>query len=317
MQTYTYKFYYTNIGLNCTSLQCLKTLVQKYIARGKLIVCKNWILASLLERYLIDNEIQILDNLSTLTEWENVMFLNFTYVKLKNYLTKIRHVMVNYLDYENVRLCIHTPFRNWSLYSSQNYLPRFPLMTIEDSFVAVCVFLDDNDNTLRRRNDTTWSADGRKKAEQTKVGVHEGSRGNPQLNIIYMKMALQSVFTKRTHLVYLIETHDLSKCLHQIAEEERFLDILIPKKPDDNPQRFFHPLGKTMPRIVSEDEYLNWKETLEEYRRKYCRFCLPSPVEVSLLRRLNGPSTQICVSRVPRFSLQFNQLQSNINYFLL
>lgn len=318
MQTYTYNFYYTNIGFNCTSLGCLKTQIQKYIHRGRLVVYKNWILASLLESYLISNEVELLENVHTIREWDNVVFLNFPFDKLKNYLDRVRHVMVNYLDRDNAQLCVHTPFRDCKKYSSRKYLPKFPQTTIEDSFVAVCVFLDDNDRTLRRRAETTPSPENPHTVTAeggTKVGVREGFRGNPELDILYMKMALQTVFTKGSRLVYLIETHDLSKCLHRISEEERLVATLIAQSNDE--VRFFLPLGKTPTRIVPEEEYLAWIETVAGLRRRYSAFCLPSPVEVSLLRRINGPTTPVCVSKTPRFALHFSQLQSNISHMLI
>lgn len=281
MQIDTEKSYlfYSNLGFDAPSINNILDVAKKVIDKDiKLIINSGWPLTFVCSLDIQNSNIKAIWDLEEIKRWDDKIFMNFTYKELEKYLSKIKYILINYIDTKNIELCALPCFvHEWKTFSALRFMAHSELGKnnknyvrstqkfnyIFELFLPLNVHLD-TDGILRLRSITNFTQpsydknileiNSIKKVQSSK----KSNNGNiikfkypferiPTLDTIEMKNLLQKSFTTPTcmSIINLDTTYSISKCLYNILMEELFVQYffvnshVITKHPIDSGNSLF------------------------------------------------------------------------------
>lgn len=116
--------FYSNLGLNATSIKNILDVAKKIIDKNiKLAINPSWPLTILCSLDFQNLNILPIGDLDEITHWDNTIFMNYTYDDLKNYIHKIKYILINYIDLNNIELCSLPGFvHEWKMFTVLRFM---------------------------------------------------------------------------------------------------------------------------------------------------------------------------------------------------
>lgn len=118
--------FYSNLGFNVESVEKIFEVARKVIGkRIKLVISKSWVLTSLCYLEFSKKGIEIMgpENLPKITKWDEIIFMNFHYQELRNFIPKIKFILLNFIDSTNIEFCkISDWVHEWKLFTSVKFM---------------------------------------------------------------------------------------------------------------------------------------------------------------------------------------------------